>query len=417
MRRAWNAGVAVVVMAAGAAGGQNLFVITGTSNGSAITPVGADNIIDLVSDAMNNANQFTGLANTTASLSLSYAGVANAITVDKNASNSFATLTFLNPDGTRTTRTFDATGGGASLETLVTDYLKKNGSADLATFFKAMNAQSLVAVSDGNPNASTARLADYAFDRYGRYNRQAAMWSVVENKDEKDGTGLQWRLGVSGAAFTAGDFDGTTAMVSSSVDWNFSNTVGTSLGTFVGYNSVGDASVFHVGLNLGVPIRPVKATEELPLTWQITPSISVAGSGSQELGAGGLIYSGAGTSLLRWDVNDWLTLEMSNQFGFYRGEKLTFGDFSIDPGVDQQILKNGVQAMFKLGDSDWYAYGGVSHTKFMKDAAVDSYVTPEIGLAFRKVSGKGSTFEVGFRGDIGSDYKAYGARVGVNVAF
>lgn len=417
MRKARMIGVGAVLGLAGAASGQNLFVITGTSNGSPIALVGADSIIDLVSDAMNNANQFTGLAGTNASLSLSYAGVANAITVDKNAANDFATLTFLNPDGTRTTRTFDATGGGADLETLVTDYLKKNGSADLATFFKAMNARSLVAVSDGNPNASTARLADYAFDRYGRYNRQTAMWTVVEKTDEKDGTGLQWRLGASGAAFSASDFDGTTATVSSSLDWNFSNTVGTSLGSFIGYNSVGDASVFHVGLNLGVPIRPIKASKELPLTWQITPSASVAGSGSQELGAGGLIYSGAGTSLLRWDVNDWLSLEMSNQFGFYRGEKLSFGDFSIDPGVDQQILKNGLQAMVKLGDSDWYAYGGVAHTKFMKDAAVDSYFTPEIGLAFRKVSGKGSSFEVGFRGDIGSDYKAYGARVGVNVAF
>ena len=34
-------------------------------------------------------------------------GVANAISIDKNPANTFATLTFLNKDGTRTTRTFD----------------------------------------------------------------------------------------------------------------------------------------------------------------------------------------------------------------------------------------------------------------------------------------------------------------------
>src|SRR5204863_8579603 len=45
---------------------DELFVISGTSNGTPITPVGASNLIDLVNSAVNNQGQFAGLPNTDA---------------------------------------------------------------------------------------------------------------------------------------------------------------------------------------------------------------------------------------------------------------------------------------------------------------------------------------------------------------
>jgi hypothetical protein len=401
----------------GTAHAQNLFVISGTSNSVPITPVGADSLIDLVSDAVNNEGQFTGLANTNAVLYVNYGGVADALAVEKNAANDFATLRFINPDGTTTTRTFDANASGRTLEDLIRDYLQSQGAADLASFFQAINARSLIAVSDGNPNATTARMARATFDRFGRYNRQTAMWITTGEYQERSGAGAQFRINASGEAFEAGAFDGTSAMVEMNSDWNFSRHVGTSLGAFVGYNSVGDASVYHGGLNVGVPIRPLLSSETLPLTIQITPHASIGGSGSQEIGAGGLIYSGAVTGLLRWDVLDKLGIDFSGQYGVYEGQELEFGDFKIDPGVTQQIMKLGVAADWELGDQGWYIYGGGTYTDFMEDAAVDSYLTPDIGIGWRRRSQLGTGFEIGFTGDFGDDYSSMGVRFGLNLAF
>jgi hypothetical protein len=411
----------------GTALADDLFVISGTSNGNPITPVGANNLIDLVNSAVNNQGQFTALANTQASLSLNYGGIANAITVDKNPTNTFGTLTFINKDGTRTTRTFDTTApsaNGRTLQQLIEDYLKKDGSADLKSFYQAVNAQSVIAVSDGNPNATTARMADQTYDRFGRFNRQTAMAIPVEQHEEVSADnellerpGFQLRLGASGYSFTAGDFSGESVTIDSSFNWTFTPRIGLTLGTFLAYNTIENADVYHLGLCLGLPIRPVLATPSQPWTWQITPSFSVAGSASEDAAAGGIIYGGALTSLLRWQITSRFSLEMSNQIGFYSGRKLTFSSFEIDPGVSQQILKNGLEAQFNLGQQGWYLYGGASYTNFLQDASVSNYITPSAGIGWHKPTNRGTSVELGFIGDFGDNFTAYGARVEANFAF
>ena len=136
-----------LIATAGVAQAQNLFVISGTSNNTAFTPVGGDNLINLVTSAVNNENQFTGLANPDAVIIVDYAGVPDAIRIEKNAANDLATLRFINPDGTTTVRTFDANASGRTLEDLIRDYLQQDGAADLASFFQAINARSLVAAA------------------------------------------------------------------------------------------------------------------------------------------------------------------------------------------------------------------------------------------------------------------------------
>jgi hypothetical protein len=412
---------------AGTAAADDLFVISGTSNGTPITPVGASNLIDLVNSAVNNQGQFTSLANTTAALSLNYGGIANAISVDKNPTNTFGTLTFVNKDGSRTTRTFDTTApsaNGCTLQQLIEDYLKKDGSSDLKSFFQAVNAQSVIAVSDGNPNSTTARMADQTFDRFGRFNRQTAMTIQVEQHEEisadnelLEHPGFQLRVGGSAYSYKAGDFSGQSATLDSSFNWTFTTRVGLTLGTFIAYNTIEDADVYHLGLCLGVPIRPVLATPTQPWTWQITPSFSVAGSASEDAAAGGVIYGAAFTSLLRWQISNRFSLEMSNQAGFYDGRKLTFSSFEIDPGVSQQILKNGLEAQLTLGERGWYLYGGASYTNFLADAAVSNYVTPSAGIGWHKPDNHGTSFELGFLGDFGDNFTAYGARLSANFAF
>lgn len=409
-------GTLAVFVAAGAAEAVDLFQITATGGGNTVV-VGGSSIIDLVDNAVNTQGAFAPFQNADTSFNLNWGGVGNAVTVTKNAANTGGTLRFNASNSP--TFVFSAANQD-DLENQLEDFFRGTGTDAnglragdaIRDFLEAINAQSKVAVSDGNPNATTARMANYAYDRYGFYNEDTAMYVVKDGAI--DGSGLQFRLGANAQAFEAGDFSGSSVDLFTSLDWNFSKYVGTSLGSFVSWNTVEDADVFHLGLNFGVPIRPVLPTEKVPLTWQITPSFTVAGSASEDAGAGGLIYSGAVTSALKWNINEKWALIMSNQWGFYEGQKLTFSDFEIDPGVSQNILKNGLQARYGFSES-FFAYAGASYTNFLDDAAVEGYLTPAAGIGWRRPGG--SVITVGFSGDFGDDYTSYGGRLALNWAF
>ncbi len=140
-------------------------------------------------------------------------------------------------------------------------------------------------------------------------------------------------------------------------------------------------------------------SESCDWLWQITPSFSVAGSGSADMGSGGIVYSPAATSLLRWQITPRFSLEMANQIGYFTGEKLDFDQYSLDPGVQQTILKNGLEAQLEFGNSGWYCYGGASYTNFLEDAAISNYITPEVGVGWR-TGVQGTTVELGFTGQL-----------------
>jgi hypothetical protein len=404
----------------------DLFVISGTSNGTPITPVGGSNLIDLVNAAVNNKGQFASLANTNASLSLSYGGVPNAITIDKNPANTFATLTFINKNGTRTTRTFDTTAAaanGRSLQRLIEDYLKKDGAGDLKTFSQAIDARSVVGVSDGNPNAGTARMADAVYSRFGRFNRQSIMAVPTAPTDPNDpstagleAADFQLRLGVGGYTYDVNGFSGQSIGLNLSADWTFTPRVGLTLGSYVAYNSADSADVYHVGFYLGVPVRPVLGTDSQPWTWEVTPSVAVGASGSQDELSGGILYGFAGTSLLRYQATPRLAFELSDQIGYYTGTAVGLASLRVDPGVDQWILKNGLEAQYSVGERGWYLYGGASYTNFLNAAAIKDYVTPSVGVGWRK-SPYGTNIEFGFLGDFGDGYSGYGGRFSVNFVF
>src|ERR1043166_947824 len=93
---------ACVLCAAGVARADDLFSITATGGSPAVTATNSK-VLDLISDAINTRGSFSGFQGLDTSFALSYAGVANAVTITKNAANTQATVT-LGPTGV--TRTF-----------------------------------------------------------------------------------------------------------------------------------------------------------------------------------------------------------------------------------------------------------------------------------------------------------------------
>src|SRR5690606_2876807 len=106
--------------------------------------------------------QFGVFENQSFIASFNYAGLDNAVIVTSNSDNSIITLDI---PSIGYTKTFNEADGdlGDQLE----DFLQQGGAGVLADFLDVVNKQSLVGVTDGNPTALTALLANDAWRNYG----------------------------------------------------------------------------------------------------------------------------------------------------------------------------------------------------------------------------------------------------------
>jgi len=409
MRRLTAALIAASLFFPLAAHADNIFSIT-ASDGTSTVTAGSNSLIDLVNSSVNSTGAFSSLNPGAAqNVSLNYGGVQNAISISKNAGGTSATLTF-GPTGV--TRTF--TGADANdLQRQIEDYLKKNGAGDVRDFLKAINKLSVIAVSDGNPNATTARMAEFSYNRFGFFGDEAKAYTV--NTEGKIGdAGTQFHLSAAGKTYDVGGFKGQSATVSTAFNINFSQTVGISLGSFLTYNTVESANVYHLGFNLGVPIRIIVPESKTGVLWQVTPFLAAAGSGSVDIAAGGLITGYGGVNLLQWNITDRWSVAMANQIAKYDGRKLSYQGYEFDPGVDQAVLKNGLRGAYRFSEG-WSVYGGATYTNFLQDASVSNWISPEVGLTYSTAAGSGVL--LGFTGDFASNYKAYGVRAMFKWAF
>lgn len=407
-----SAAITATMLFAGVGYAGDLFKINATNNDTGATlTAGGSSIIDLIDDAVNTDRDFSQFEDANATFSLQYGNVRNAMTLTKTADNLSTTLTIPSTGFSRTFTSRDGTQ--EDVKNQIEDFLKKEGSRAVKDFLKEMAKQSNIAVSDGNPNATTAKFALWTYNNFGMHQSLTAMRSTDEN-GEKAGNNPQLRFNAGGNIFSVGDFDGQAASVDSSITQYWHERIGTTLGFLASWHDIEGAHAFNIGVQLGVPIRILLQKERMPISWQVTPNALIGAGASADIGAGGLVYGFGGTSIISWTPLSRWTFSIANMWNHYSGQKLSFDDYEIDPGVNQDVLKNGLRADFRFGEG-WRAYAGISATNLLKEAAIDFWYTPEIGISYR--SRGGTSFEVGYAGDFGDDYKAHGIRGGVNFAF
>jgi len=381
----------------------DLFTITAT--GGPTVTVGANNVIDLIERAVNRSDSFAGLAGAVNG-SLNYGGVANAITYTSAAAGS-STITI---PSTGFSRNFATTSA-------LTDFLKKDGSTELAKFFKAMAAQSLVTITDGNPNASTARSASDAYQNYGM--------TFAETKEEKDTDKPTGRTGFGIIAdigsFDANGLKGTVYSLPMFARFKLTDRVGLDFNMPLNYTEIEGAKAFGLGLGLGVPVKVIPRAKDSPWYWQLTPFGGANATGSRDLAAGGLLANGGVNSLLAYDFGAF-AVSMGNHFSLYEGIPITVSGYKFDPGVSQQILKNGLKLDVPIGKR-WIFDVYAVHTKFLTAAALDQYITVggEIGYRFLgkpNAEKKGGGYmKLGLYADVGDNYTSAHAQIGTGWKF
>lgn len=431
-----------------------VFTVSETGNPSNTLTVGGSTLPDLLVDLGDQQGDFASFDGTAFDASIQYAGIPNAVDVSYDPTGGIGggelvvingLLGYAGPP-----IVFDAANGdiGQQLE----DFFLQNQDGLIEEFLAAVAELSPVAVTDGNPLASTARSARYSFFRYGLFSdvtptdrelrRVFAEPAAVPMNDPNapetgdptgdadeaspalfmpqgsttlDYGGTRFRLDLRGQSIDAGGFTGSSFDLALSTEVRFHDRVSVIVGIPLAYHSVGDGDVFNAGLNAGVPVRILIPDEgdEVGVKWQVTPFANLDTVFSYDLAAGGLLWGFGLNNLLQFDLGPF-SFVTSQQYSVHESLTLDVDEYSFDPGVEQQILKLGGKLQWYATDRT-YLYAGGVWTDFIEDAAVDSYTTGLAGAGLR--TSNGFNVVLGYEGDFGDDYEAHGGSLSLQVPF
>ena len=106
---------------------------------------------------------------------------------------------------------------------------------------------------------------------------------------------------------------------------------------------------------------------------------------------------------------------MGNHLSFHEGLRVSAGDYTFDPGVSQQIVKNGLKVGRSLGQN-FYAEAYVLDTEFVQEAFTPRYLTIGAGVGYRGPKQKGYVMLGGYA-DIGSEFEAAHLQFGTGWKF
>ncbi len=142
--------------------------------------------------------------------------------------------------------------------------------------------------------------------------------------------------------------------------------------------------------------------------WIVSPWALGGIIDGSDLAQGGAQYGVGVTSLFGVALADThLRLGMANQFSYIGGTPFGYSDrFDFKQNVDQFIFKNGFELSGNFTKS-LQAYGSITYTNLMRDAFIDAYFTPELGLRWH--SEHIAAGIAGF-GDFGNRYTGFGGR-------
>ena len=454
------AGLACVSSAGAQSNDLFSFTLEEIGNPSNTLTIGGSNLPDLLVDFADQDGLFDPFDGVAFDASGTYAGIDDAINVtfDPNGGTGgggFLTINSLL--GSNETFEFDEANGdlGEQLE----DFFLQDNPDAIESFLSTASQQSFVAVTDGNPLASTARTARFNFFRFGLFadvtptdrelNRVYAdpfgngddenpidpvdpmndpaldptiddgaapsLFQSTGGTAFRDYGGIRTRLDFRGQTFEADGFEGSAFDLALGTEVRFHDRFSAVLSVPLGYHEVEGADVFNGGLNLGLPIRIVLPDEDdtVGVKWQVTPTASADTVFSVDFAAGGILYSYGVNNLVEFVVGP-VSLAAVAQYTVHESLTLSVDEFEFNPGIEQQILKLGGKVDWDVTDN-FAVYGGGVWTDFLEDAAIDNYTTGLAGLRLK--ASNGFAFVVGYEGDFGDEYEAHGGAASIQLPF
>ena len=292
--------------------------------------------------------------------------------------------------------TFTATSSDDLADQIV-DWIFLDGGDEAIKFIREVSIRAAVAVTDGNPGSTTAKMADSAFNLFGFYTRNSL---DTDMRGHEKGA----FFGVSVIADTydintlVGDMTANMLQIAAPLWLHFNSRL-----SYVGQLKANSISIegtdfYGLGLDAGFAIRPVLRTGEDRFGWQITPFIGGSAVGSIDGVTGALVYHYGLNNRFEMRLFERSLLSFVTQYSPFGNLTLNYDDYNLNANVDQEILKNGLRIevpLFSL--KSLYCNVSIIDTRFLEEAKSDNYQTFGTGLGYY-----GKRFSV--NANVGFDY-------------
>jgi hypothetical protein len=414
------AALALLATAAGIAPkahASDVFSVTATGAGVTSQTKANSDLEALIRDVIESREQFINFRSTNFNSILNWGGVPGALNFQQTHSGAVFTgvLTSHVLPGLRVTKS--ATSQDELGDQFV-EFFKKDGSGVYSELLKAISAQSKVSPTDGNPNADTARNATVDF-------QNGAQTSGETKAEKKAGAAANvpnaFQFDMELGTFKANGIEGRTYSLPLAKRFTLSERVGLNLGIPLSLSEIGGATVYSGGLNVGLPISLQKKSMGQPITWRVTPFGGASVTASKDMLVGGTILRAGLSNLMAYDFGKF-EVAIGNQFSQHSSVEMEIAGTKIDPRVDQQILKNGIQVCVPIAEN-WIVEAYAIQTNFLAEAGVKHYATfgGDIGYrvhdtkdAIKRVVG---TLRVGAYIDEGSGFSGAHFRIGSSWKF
>jgi hypothetical protein len=382
------------VVAARAGEPFSLTASTTSGTPTAISSSGSS-LLNLTDNLIETKGQFATLTGQSFDASLRYGGLNKAFVYSQNSAGTSSTLSI---PSIGFSKTFTGTTPD-NLQHNIRQFLEHNGAGIYSQFLHSVNQNTYLGVTDGNPLATTALLADLAYDEFGLQPTDSQPVFQSDSQEERVSGGL--RLDFKGGYFDTHDGSGTYGQGTLSSNWRFTDRVGLSVAALLNYRNNEGADVYNIGGEIGLPVLIVPSNGDRSLSWQVTPAFLVGGGGSVDLAAGGLFYGGAATSSLSYRLYPF-TVTLADEYGYFQGYPVHIGAYNYDTDVNQQIVKNGLKVTYAL-NAGLSLDAGCSYTDLLNPAKVRGYYSPIAGIVFRLGSNGG--LRIGCQGDFAPGYQ------------
>lgn len=381
--------------------------------------VGGDSIPDLVDNVISKEGEFEAFENDRFIVAnLDVLGVHNVLVFDiiDNTSSGGGYSATLRSDLTDLNQSFSGSSRD-DVQDQIEDYLKENGSDEVAKILKALNRRSPLGVNAGNPNSTSSLIAQDIFQEYGFPDSQSNAQKEAGGHDGGFGIGIIGDAGLIEAnGYEARSYTLPLAFrIFSSKRWAVDFKIP------LNYTQIEGADIYRIGTALAVPIVIIRGTPEKPSPWfwQVTPSAGSMATVSIDLVNGGILNNASLSSALGYDLGERfknITIAMGNQITFIESMEVGAQGYSFDPDVSAQILKNGLRVSVPFGQSwVWDIYG--IDTRFLGDSSyADGYETVGTALGF-KPNVNGGYFKVGTYANFAEDYSSVNFQLGAGWNF
>ncbi len=377
--------LAVTFALAASSRADDLFGVVVTDGTNTVTSTDSS-VFDLATNIFDRQGEFQQFDGTDFTARINYAGLNNAIVINGDADGQTVSVVIPSIGFSRTFATAEE----------AEDFLRQDGAEVLADFIRVTNEQTLVGVTDGNPSALTATLADDAFRNFGEFrnpfvtyaqgNDAGRLYFGATAIDTDVGSGVLYEAAITGG-------------------FKFSDRVGLSISLPGTFRDIEGSQTFSIGTQVGVPIKLTpESDDDQPLWWQITPYALAAIGGSEDQLAGGVILGGGVVNFIGVKLGD-LTVHSGQQLVGYGGTPVGYDDFEFETDVSQTLARISAGVTYGGIDQSGFLTGGIIYTRFLEDAAVEDYISPFAGVGLKL--GAGGVFRIGYRGDFADGYDAH----------